>query len=91
LNIFFSVNGYNENRLIILGKEGSILVEDNLLTLKRNNRTDITEKFKHDDGYQEEFEAFYQAIRTGQKVKSTFFEAYQDLKVIIDALQTALK
>jgi predicted dehydrogenase len=91
INIFFSVNGFSENRLMILGKEGSIIAEDNLLTLKRNHQIDITEKFEHDDGYQEEFQAFYQAIRSGQKVKSTFDEAYRDLKVIIDALNSAIK
>jgi predicted dehydrogenase len=88
-NTFFSTNSYLENHLVILGKEGAIVFDDNLLTVKRNNQIVATESFKPDDGYKEEFQAFYQAIRAGKPVKSTFYEAYRDLKVIIEALQEA--
>jgi predicted dehydrogenase len=91
LNLFFSANSYAEDRLIILGTEGCIIVENNTMTLKRNDRIEIIEKFDNDQGYTEEFIQFYQAIRSGQPVKSSFLEAYHDLKVIIDALSSATK
>ncbi len=90
LNLFFSSNGYSEDRLIVLGSEGSIIIEDEVLTVKRNDVIEYTEKFENDNGYKGEFEDFYNAIRNGSKIKSSFFEAYSDLKVILDALSTSV-
>ena len=89
LNLFFSAKGYSENRMLILGDQGSIIVEQNKINLKRIGDTDLEEIIEDDGGYQGEFEDFYGAIRTGQKVVSTFSEAYSDLQVIINALKSA--
>lgn len=90
LNIFCSSNSHNENRLIILGKEGCIIVnEHDTLIVKRNDKVESIEKFENDQGYKEEFVDFYSAIRQNHRVKSTFFEAYCDLRVMIEALSVA--
>ena len=34
LNVFFSARGYSENRMIILGTQGSIIIEGNKITIK---------------------------------------------------------
>jgi len=91
INIFFSSNSYSENRLIVLGSKGSIVADNDQLSVKINNKLESQENFENDNGFKEEFEDFYAAIRENQKVKSTFFEAYCDLKVLIDALETSVK
>lgn len=90
-NVFFSTNGYLENRILILGNQGSIIVENNKIILKKTGQADQEKIVEDDGGYQGEFENFYGAIRTGQKVISSFSEAYRDLWVIIRALNTAKK
>ena len=87
-NDFFSSNGYTENRLIILGKIGSIIIENNTITIKKKGLPDQIETIEDDGGYKAEFEDFYQAIKTGSRVKSTFTEAYRDFEVIIGALNS---
>lgn len=89
LNLFFSANGYNENRIIILGDKGSIIIEGNSITIMQNGKQNIREDIKDDSGYIGEFEDFYKSIRVNKKVISTFIEAYRDLKTIIGALQSA--
>ena len=90
LNIFASSPDYQEDRLLLIGETGSITFADNLLTLQKNGRTIIREQFQAADlGYKQELEAFYEAVRHRQPVKSSFFEAYCDLKGILDALQLA--
>ncbi len=88
-NSFFSANGYLEDRLVVLGKEGCLTVADNTLTVKRDGVTEYQQEFEDDMGYYEEYQDFYQAIRTGSPVKSSFAEAYADLRVIIEALEKA--
>jgi predicted dehydrogenase len=90
LNIFFSSNSYSDNRIIVLGTKGSIVIDNNQLFLRTDNNLIGTEKFENDNGYNEEFVDFYNAIRTNRKVKSTFLEAYNDLKVLVDALGSAV-
>jgi predicted dehydrogenase len=89
LNIFFSSPSYQENRLLIMGTEGCMVYENNVLILKKNGETELKEHFNEDAGYKEELEAFYEAVRNHQAVKSSFFEGYCDLKGILDALQLA--
>lgn len=88
-NVFFSSNGFFENRIIILGDKASIIVENNTLTIKQKNRPDIREIIEDDGGYTAEFEDFYEAIRTGKKVVASFRESYRDLEIIIKALEAA--
>ncbi|MFQ5754369.1 MAG: Gfo/Idh/MocA family protein [bacterium] len=88
-NIFVSVNGFQENRLLILGTHGSALVKDNeKIVINKNNKIELEETIITDNGYVGEFEAFYQAIRNGQKVVSSFTEAYLDLQVMLRALES---
>jgi len=91
LNLFFSANGYSENRLIILGGKGSILLEGDKLVLRRNEKIVTEETFKNDNGYEEEFLDFFMAIRNGQNVRSSFYEGYMDLKTMIELLNSSAR
>lgn len=88
-NIFYSADGYWENKLLIFGSNGSIIIQENRLTLKRNGDEDFTEEIEDDNGYQAEFTDFYNAIRKKKKVLSTPYEGMKDLEVIITALKSA--
>ncbi len=90
-NFYHSSNGYHERRLLILGSEGSITVEGNEITIKKEKTDDIVENIESCCGYQAEFEDFYRAIREGKRVVATFGESYKDLKVMIGALNSAGK
>jgi predicted dehydrogenase len=90
-NVFFSSNGYAENRIIILGREGSLVIESNTITLKKAGAQDRAETMEDDGGYQGQFDDFYDAIRTGKSVKSSFSEGYQDFVTILKALDSAEK
>ena len=86
LNIFLSANGQAENKLIILGTDGSLVSEDNKITLKHSGHDDREEAIEDDGGYQGEFADFHAAIRDGGKPISTFTEAYKDLETILLAV-----
>ena len=88
-NLFFSVDGLWENRLLILGKEGTIIIEENKITLKADGEEDFVEEVEDDNGYIAEFTDFYNAIRKNKKVLSTPSEGFRDLEVIISALKSA--
>jgi predicted dehydrogenase len=88
-NLFFSSNGFLEDRLVILGDNGSLLIENNRLTIKRYTEILDTQEFQDDRGYVEEYRAFWQAIQGGAPVRSTFAEGYADLKTVIQALEYA--
>jgi predicted dehydrogenase len=85
LNAFYSSKGYEQDCLLISGSEGSILIENNKLTLKSEKGIELEEAIEDDQGYREEFEDFYRGIRLGKKVRSSFFEGYEDLQVIMGA------
>ncbi|MCX7745884.1 MAG: Gfo/Idh/MocA family oxidoreductase [Clostridia bacterium] len=88
-NTYYSANGYSENRILILGKEGTIIIQGDRIQIKREGFPDVEETIESDWGYRGEFEDFYHAIRSGRKVVSSFFEAYRDLEVMIAALDSA--
>ena len=89
-NAFFSVKGYAENRILVLGDRSSLMVENNAITIRNEQETILNGTVKDDDGgFIDEFEDFYHAIRQGQRVKSTFSESYRDLLVVIKALESA--
>ncbi len=90
-NTYYSANGYNVNRLIILGKTGTIVVEGKKIVLKRDGKPDLEEVIETDGGYQAEFEDFYDAIVNGREPVSTFYEAYKDFQTIVSALNSAKK
>ena len=89
--VFFSSNGYSENRIIIWGHKGSLVIENNHITIKKQGQPDQTETVEDDGGYRGQFEDFYEAIRNGKPVKSSFTEAYQDFVTILKALESAEK
>ncbi len=90
-NVYFSAVGFAENRLIILGSEGAILVEGNTIRHRRNDTAEKIFEIEDDGGYRAEFENFYRAIRYGKPVLATFQEGYRDLAVILGALRSAEK
>jgi len=91
LNTFYSSKGYEQDFILISGSEGSILIENNKLTLRSEEGTTFEEVIEDDQGYKEEFKDFYRGIRLGEKVKSSFFEGYKDLQVIIGAINSTSK
>lgn len=95
-NIFMSANGFSEDGILIYGTQGSVLAVqigetfgNTKITIQKNGITELKEIIENDTGFQEEFKDFYQAVRTGQKVISSFSEAYRDLQVVIKALDSA--
>ena len=91
LNLFQSSNGYLENKVLLLGTGGALKLEDGYLTL--HHKDQVVEKihFEEDNGFMEEFEDFYQAIRTGSRVISNFREGYKDLEIMLGAIAHARK
>jgi predicted dehydrogenase len=93
LILFFSTPYEYENRLVIFGDKGSVAADGDIITLKTyssnkllGKKKEIKEEIKTGNGFKEEFEDFYYAIRNGTKIKSTFEEGYKDLKTILDSL-----
>jgi len=90
-NVFCSSYGYLENRIIILGRNGSLVIENNNIIIKKHGQPDQTETVEDDGGYQGQFEDFYEGIRFGKPVISSFTEAYRDFMTILKALESAEK
>ncbi len=87
LFLYFSTPYYYENRILIFGEKGTLMSNGgDSITLKTNFNNDYFEEVKTGNGFLEEFEDFYSAVKEGTKVKSTFEEGYKDLKTILDAL-----
>jgi len=86
LNIFLSSTGYSNNRILILGTDGSIILDNGRIIVKSGDKVIVNKPLNNDNGYIEEFEDFFQAIRSGKKVESSFTEGYKDLEVIIKAI-----
>jgi len=91
LNIFDSSKGYEQECILISGSEGSILIENNKLTLKNERGIELEEAIEESKGHKEEFEDFYRGIRLGEKVRSSFYEGYKDLQVIMGAINSTKK
>lgn len=90
LNIFVSANGSFKNDIRILGRNGSMLIENNReLQVWRNGETVLRESLGDDISYCAEFEDFYSGIREGKRVESSFERGYQDLRVMLKALESA--
>jgi len=88
-NVFFSSAGYSENRIIIFGSQGSIVIEHNKIQIRNQGQDDLEDVVDDDGGYKGQFENFYHALRHDQPIVSTFSEAFRDLQVIINALNSA--
>jgi predicted dehydrogenase len=92
MNLFLGVKDFFSEGILILGPEGSLSggqfgpnFGDFKITVHKAGGTQ-EEVIKEDTGVREEFADFYQAIRTGSKVQSSFAEAFLDLKLILDAV-----
>lgn len=88
-NSYYSVKGMSENRLTILGTEGTINIEGKKLSVCNGKGEPRVEVLDTDGGYMAEFEDFYNAIRYGGMPVSTFQEGYLDFKTIVVALKSA--
>ncbi|RXG64215.1 Gfo/Idh/MocA family oxidoreductase, partial [Candidatus Atribacteria bacterium 1244-E10-H5-B2] len=91
LNAFYSSKGYEQDCILISGSEGSILIENDKLTLKNEKGIELEEAVEESEGYKEEFEDFFKGIRLGKKVRSSFYEGYKDLQVIMGAINSTNK
>ncbi|MCL4540036.1 MAG: Gfo/Idh/MocA family oxidoreductase [Bacteroidetes bacterium] len=91
LNIYFSVNGINRNELTVLGREGSLTLAENRLTIKRRGKPDLREVIETDRGYRRQFEDFYDSIVSNKEPVSTFKEAYKDFRTMVMALDSGMK
>ena len=91
LNTFYSSKGYKQDCILISGSEGSILIENNKLTLENERGIELEEVLEESKGYKEEFEDFYRGIGLGKKVRSSFYEGYKDLQVIMGAINSMNK
>jgi len=91
INLFYSSRGFRVNTLHIFGDEGTILVDNysNTIMVKRPGMPDSVETPEEEHGYAGEYKDFYNAIKTGSPVASSFDEAYHDLKVITRAVESA--
>ncbi len=90
-NNYFTANGFQESRLIVIGMEGTLTVEQDAVTVNRQGKDSESEKIQSMFGYRGEFENFYGAIRKGEKVVSSFYEAYKDFEVLAKAILAAQK
>jgi predicted dehydrogenase len=90
-NIGFSVLGAKDNRLTVLGSQGTAVVENSTIKIYRDSLEEpqLVRDYPDTGGYVEEYRDFHRAIVTGARPKSTFAEAAADLATILGALQNA--
>ncbi len=92
-NDYFSSNGFNENRLVILGTKGSVILSrhktNELVVVTGTNIAEQKYEFDYSDSYTDEFRDFYHAITQGRQVISTFQEGAKDFETILNALKAA--
>ncbi len=90
-NMYFSAQGVDEGRLMILGNKGTLVMVGNVITFKRQGKEDIKEEIETERGYQHQFEDFYDCIVGGKEPVSTFNEAYKDFRTIVSAIDSSKK
>ena len=84
-NMSASVEGYSENRLLIFGNRGTIIIKDDDVIIMNLEGESFKESMNDDGGYKAQFENFYDAVQNGGEVVSTFKEAYKDIEVLLNA------
>jgi predicted dehydrogenase len=84
--LFFSAIGHPEDRLLIFGTKGTLVVEKNRIQLRREDKRNALLSIEEDSGIRDEFLNFYSAVRKGAKTRSSFAEGYRDLQVILAAV-----
>ena len=88
-NSYFSARGMNENRLVVLGTKGTIVLEGKIITLRRQGEEEVKEVIETDGGYRGQLEDFFECIVKGKELVSTFGEAYKDFRTIVSAIDSA--
>lgn len=88
-NLFFSVKGNWEDKLLIFGTEGTIEYQNNILKLKRERKKDIVNHYEDDHGFFEELNHFYDVLRKNKNVEYPFIEAKKDLEITLSAIKSA--
>lgn len=89
-NLFFSVKHHWENKLLVFGDKGTIQVNDDVISLKLNDDNPKIIDASDFGGYDEEFMDLYNAVVYHKKIKSTFTDGFEDLKVVFAALKSAV-
>lgn len=88
-NMSASVEGYSDNKLLIFGDRGTIIIKDDDLVVNNPEGESLEESIDDNGGFKAQFENFYDAIRNGVKVVSTFDEAYKDIEVLLKAYSSS--
>lgn len=88
-NLYFSVNGHWEDKFLIFGDKGSLEINTDKITLKREGKKEVVEEIPDDHGYKAELTDFYNAIVKGTKVNYNFKEAYRDMEIVLGAFRAA--
>lgn len=89
-NIGYSVIGLSFYTMQVLGSRGSVVVEEDTLTIygKDTGSEQVsTHSYPDTGGYDAEYLDFHSAITTGTVPLSTFQQAYKDLATILKALE----
>ena len=84
-NMSASVEGYSENRLLIFGNRGTIIIDDDDVVVMNLEGESFKESMNDNGGYKAQFENFYDAVQNDSEVVSTFKEAYKDIEVLLSA------
>jgi len=91
VSIGFSVSGAEVDRLTILGSRGAAEVDGSTLRVfgADSEKPHVVYPAENDAGYSGEYRDFRHSILTGERPKSTFGEAYNDLVTMLEALDSA--
>ncbi len=88
-NMSASVEGYSENKLLIFGNRGTIIIKGYDVMVMNLEGESFKESMNDNGGYKAQFENFYDAVQNGDEVVSTFKEAYKDIEVLLNAYLSA--
>lgn len=85
----YSARGLREDRLVILGSQGSISFEGGRILLRQTGKAERVLSDKDSRGYVEQFEDFHRAITRGTSPEMTFEEGCRDFELIATSLEAA--
>ncbi len=90
-NSYFSVRGQAENKLKVLGSDGTLVADGNRIILNRGAGGGLEENIQTDRGYTGQFEDFHRAIVENREPVSTFEKAFGDFRTMVSALDSSMK
>lgn len=92
-NDYFSSNGFNENRIVLLGKKGAVILQregaGEIVTVAGRNIENQKHEFDYSESYTGEFRDFYNAVTEGRQVRSRFEQGAKDFETMLNALKAA--